>query len=189
MSSKLIVLYGVPGLGKLTIASELAKITDTPLFHNHLSADLSRKVFGKGNVPKGLVDEIRYTFFEFAAKEEKSLIFTFVYAFKIDDYFFEEVKRRVHTYGTKIYFIHLTCEEVEWYRRLTQEDRKQYHKVVEVEAVKETMSQVDLHLTYPKAEIHFDLDVTHLSPQESAKEINTFIQTHSLDNVIVLEEK
>ena len=37
---KLVVIYGAPGVGKLTTAKALAELTGFRLFHNHLSFDL-----------------------------------------------------------------------------------------------------------------------------------------------------
>ncbi len=40
-----VLLYGPPAVGKLTVANELAKLTDFKVFHNHLSIDLVEAVF------------------------------------------------------------------------------------------------------------------------------------------------
>ena len=37
---KLVILYGPPGVGKLTVGRELAARTGFKLFHNHLTVDL-----------------------------------------------------------------------------------------------------------------------------------------------------
>ena len=37
---KLVIIYGPPATGKLTVANELAKITKFKIFHNHLTVDL-----------------------------------------------------------------------------------------------------------------------------------------------------
>ena len=38
---KLIFLHGLPGVGKLTVAREFAKLTGFKVFHNHLAVDLA----------------------------------------------------------------------------------------------------------------------------------------------------
>ena len=40
-----VFLYGPPGVGTLTIGSELARLTGFKLFHNHLSINLVSAVF------------------------------------------------------------------------------------------------------------------------------------------------
>ena len=42
---KLVILYGPPGVGKLTVGRELAALTGFKLFHNHLTVDLAAAVF------------------------------------------------------------------------------------------------------------------------------------------------
>jgi adenylate kinase family enzyme len=43
---KLIFIYGPPASGKLTIAEILSERTGIPLFHNHLSRDLVKDIYG-----------------------------------------------------------------------------------------------------------------------------------------------
>jgi tRNA uridine 5-carbamoylmethylation protein Kti12 len=45
---KLIFIYGPPAVGKLTVASELAKLTGFKLFDNHVSIDFVKSVFDYG---------------------------------------------------------------------------------------------------------------------------------------------
>src|SRR5215475_8777468 len=45
----LLFIFGLPGVGKLTVARELAEITGLRLFHNHLTVDLFLSVFEFGN--------------------------------------------------------------------------------------------------------------------------------------------
>ncbi len=42
---RLIVLYGMPAMGKLTVAKELQKLCGYELFHNHLTVDLLLSTF------------------------------------------------------------------------------------------------------------------------------------------------
>src|SRR5438128_11279342 len=78
---KLILLYGPPAVGKLTIAKEIARLTGFKLFHVHLTADLVEPIFPRGtpSFPK-LVWDIRYAVFAEAARANiDGLIFTMVY--------------------------------------------------------------------------------------------------------------
>jgi shikimate kinase len=43
---KLIFLCGPPASGKLTIAEKLSQLANIPLFHNHLSRDLVKDIYG-----------------------------------------------------------------------------------------------------------------------------------------------
>ena len=90
----LVVLYGAPGAGKLTVARALGTLTGFKVFHNHLSLDLVKAVFDFPTPPfLALMERIRLATFEAAAREGvPGLIFTFVYAAPEDDAF---VKRMI----------------------------------------------------------------------------------------------
>lgn len=55
---RVIILYGPPGVGKLTVGQALAKKTDLKLFHVHLLADLVSSLFDTGT--KNFVDTFIY---------------------------------------------------------------------------------------------------------------------------------
>ena len=56
----LVFIYGPPGVGKFTVATELAELTGYKLFHNHQSIDAVRAVFTFGDQPfPRLVHRIR----------------------------------------------------------------------------------------------------------------------------------
>ena len=75
---KLIFLHGAPAVGKLTVARELATLTDARLFHNHLTVDLVSSLFPFGSEPFILLREkIWLAAFSDAARNNVSLIFTF----------------------------------------------------------------------------------------------------------------
>ena len=48
---KLLVIYGPPAAGKLTVAAEIAERTGFKLFHNHVSIDCVKPVFEFGTKP------------------------------------------------------------------------------------------------------------------------------------------
>ena len=73
----LVFIYGPPGVGKLTVAQELARETGYKVFHNHVSIDCAEAVFDFGTKPFGsVIGKIRLAVFEEAAREGVSLVFT-----------------------------------------------------------------------------------------------------------------
>jgi hypothetical protein len=75
---KLVFLHGAPAVGKLTLARELAALTDFRLFHNHLTVDLVTSLFPFGSEPFILLrEQIWLAAFAAAARSNVSLIFTF----------------------------------------------------------------------------------------------------------------
>src|SRR5690606_6532473 len=78
---KLVFIYGPPGVGKLTVAKELAKITDYKIFHNHLTVDLLREFFAFGTDQFWRLNtKIRFDIIKNAAEQNVNLIITNVYA-------------------------------------------------------------------------------------------------------------
>ena len=83
MQKTLVILIGPHAVGKMTVGQELAKITDLRLFHNHMSIELTRKLFAHAEKEWRILNEtIRKTVFELFAKGDfPGLIFTYMCAF------------------------------------------------------------------------------------------------------------
>ncbi|MBQ7378507.1 MAG: AAA family ATPase [Clostridia bacterium] len=84
MKKKLIIIIiGPHAVGKMTVGQELAKITDLRLFHNHMSIELSLKLFDFGTPGyRALNETVRKTVFEqFATGDLPGLIFTYMMDF------------------------------------------------------------------------------------------------------------
>ncbi len=79
---KLIIIFGPPAVGKMTVGRALCKITNLKLFHNHMSIELVRNFFDFGHPQFRRLDtDIRNLIFKEVAKSDlEGLIFTFVWA-------------------------------------------------------------------------------------------------------------
>ena len=74
---KLILLYGPPAVGKLTVAKELSKLTGITLFDNHAILNILNDIFGyESLVRRKLTHEFRLRIIEEAVKSKKDLIIT-----------------------------------------------------------------------------------------------------------------
>lgn len=89
MSKTLVIITGPHAVGKMTVGQELAKITDLRLFHNHMSIELSLKLFDFGTSEyRALNETIRKTVFEqFATGDLPGLIFTYMMDFDLQSEF------------------------------------------------------------------------------------------------------
>lgn len=92
---ELIIIFGPPAVGKMTVGKELVKITNLKLFHNHMSLELVNNFFEFGTQSFNRLDKvIRFEIFKEVAKSELGgLIFTIVWAlnFKEDEEYIDEL--------------------------------------------------------------------------------------------------
>ncbi|MFJ7666387.1 AAA family ATPase [Lysinibacillus sp. NPDC097195] len=84
---KLVFIFGPQAVGKMTVGQELAKLTDLKLFHNHMTIDLVGHFFDYGTTEgKRLVNLFRREIFnEVATSNLEGLIFTYVWAFNLQE--------------------------------------------------------------------------------------------------------
>lgn len=106
---KFVLIFGDAAVGKMTVGQELVKITDLRLFHNHMTIDPVREVFGD---PRrwDIIERLRTLIFEeFAASDNYGLIFTFMWIFD-SKYDWERVERMENIFrkhNADIYYVEL----------------------------------------------------------------------------------
>ncbi|MCM3869811.1 MAG: AAA family ATPase [Pyrinomonadaceae bacterium] len=167
---KLIFLHGLPGVGKLTVARELATITGYKLFHNHLTVDLVTSVFEFGSEPfVELREKIWLEVFAQAGKAGLGgLIFTFAPESTVRDSFIPEAQSLVEVKGGEVLFVELTCSLEELEKRLTSASRQDFGKLNSLRLFRE----LNAAGTFDNPRIPpsvFALDITALSADEAAK--------------------
>ncbi len=128
---QLIFLYGFPGVGKLTVARELAKSIGFRVFHNHLTVDLLLSVFEFGSPSFiRLRDEIWITTMIEAAKSgSKGLIFTFAPEDTVPVDFIERLQNQMKKVDSKILFVKFQCSEFDLKQRMIDPSRNDFHKL------------------------------------------------------------
>jgi hypothetical protein len=148
---KLILVYGPPAAGKLTIANELAKITGFRVFHNHLTIDMVRSIFPRSTPQfQKLINRYRLELMEEAARAGVNFIFTFVYAkSKHDDLFIGEIIRRIRKHGGTVHFVQIKCSYAELAKRVRKPNRKKFAKVSKVSKLKEILREYDVISSVP----------------------------------------
>jgi shikimate kinase len=163
---KLVLIYGPPAVGKLTVGKALAKQTGFRLFHNHLAIDAVKPVFDFGTPSLWkLVGRLRKEVLDEAAKEGVDMIFTFVYAKGEDDEYVKEIVRAVESHGGEVCFVRLHCIPKELDRRVANRSRKKIGKLTSRSALAELGSKFDLTSEVPFAR-SLSLDTTRVSPKK-----------------------
>ena len=177
---KLVFIYGQPGVGKLTVAQELAKVTGYKLFHNHITADLVFSLFPFGTKECfALADKLRLDFIEAAAKHNiKGMIFTFVYGIEIsgdnkDAIFIKKVVRAVRRHHGEVLFVKLTCDEKKLRRRIRHPSRKKFRKLRRIKNLLATRQKYILDATIPFDKSYI-IENTHISPKKVAAMIQRY---------------
>lgn len=178
---KLVFIYGPPAVGKLTVAQELAALTGLKLFHNHLTVDLALAFFDFGTKEFGrYLDHLRLEAFETAARANMpGVIFTFVYAYPLDNLFVEDVKDSAEENGGEVCFVQLTCEREELERRVLGASRQRFRKIKTVEKLQDLFKRYELFKPIP-FENNLTIDTTHLAPRDAAQKIVEHFKLESL---------
>ncbi|WP_152361434.1 AAA family ATPase [Microlunatus speluncae] len=168
----LVYLYGPPAVGKLTVATELARLTGFRLFHNHLSIDCVKPVFDFGTEPFWRqVHAIREGMLTEAARSGTSLIYTIVYAGSPAAE--ERTRRRfelVRGHGGRIHPVRLSCDRAIVEERVSQPRRRELDKLSTVESLRAAWAKEDLGAIIPEVESHH-FDTASATPAETASKI------------------
>ena len=169
---RLIFLWGLPGVGKLTVAKELAALTGWKLFHNHLTVDLLLAVFPFGsNEFIELREEIWLSVIEAAAASAiPGLIFTFNPENTVRQNFLDETLDVVAEHRGSVEFVEIFCEENALERRMDTIDRRAYKKMVSF-ADYQQLRQRGAFASPVMPAPHMRVDTTQRSPREAAVQI------------------
>ncbi len=179
---KLVILFGPPAVGKMTVGRELSVLTGMKLFHNHMTIELVLPFFEFGTPPYvQLVETFRRMIVEEVAQSDlPGLIFTFVWALNLesDRRYLQNMADIFRQQGGVIYYVELQAaleerlvrNKTEF--RLSQKPSKQNvvwseQNLLELEANYQLNSDGDLVVDG----YYWKLDNTHLSPAEAARQI------------------
>jgi len=169
---KLIFIYGLPAVGKLTVARELAAGTGFKLFHNHLVVDLLLAVFDFG-APEfvELREKIWHSVFAHAARSGlPGLIFTFSPEATVRSNFVPDLLEMLAREGTDVDLVELTCPLPELRRRLDSASRQQHKKLTSV-ALFEALHAGGAFDPFPMPKPRISFDTSLRPASETARKI------------------
>jgi hypothetical protein len=166
---KLIIIHGPPAAGKLTVGTEIARLTGYKLFHNHVSIDCVKTVFDFGS-PKfwSMNEYVRVGMIAEAAREDIDLIHTFCYEFGADDEHFAKLIAAAEDNGGEVHIALLICDDEERRKRIANESRVRIGKLVDPDAV--GRNKINLTAPFPGRETLI-IDTTSKSAESTAREI------------------
>ena len=145
---KLVLIYGPPAAGKLTIATEVAVSTGFRVLHNHLTLDLASAIFERGTAEwKNMVVELRCDALARAATAGlPGVILTMVYGSDR----VESLEGFVGAAGGDAALVHLVCEQSILESRVTAPERRTCGKIANVPHLRRAMAALnDPYATHP----------------------------------------
>lgn len=143
---KLIFLYGPPASGKLTIAEKVSELTGIRLFHNHLSRDLVKDVYGDElDQHYDLVDMIRFDVLEYCSKNDTDLLFTYVYEGEEDDANVKKYIDIVESNGGEVIFFEIMADREALIERVGNDSRKRFKKLSDREIMRQITTDMSIY--------------------------------------------
>lgn len=126
-NKKLVVLFGPPAVGKMTVGRELEKLSGLKLFHNHMTIEVVLPFFefGSKEFNKLIGSFRRQILEEVATSELPGLIFTFVWALDLEEEkkFIDSLTSIFHKVGGKSYYVELEATQATRLKRNKCESR------------------------------------------------------------------
>jgi hypothetical protein len=173
---KLVFLHGMPGVGKLTVARELAGLTGFRLYHNHLTVDLVSALFDFGSEPfVELREKIWLESFAQAASAGVDLIFTFAFEKTVRPDFIDKVRKTVEQNRGELMFVKLYCSPDELERRIADASRGSFGKLTSIEQFRE-LNEAGVFADPGVTPDRLAIDTTSLSPGKAAEKIARELQ-------------
>jgi predicted kinase len=167
----LLVLYGPPAAGKLTVAKHIAEKTGFKVFHNHVSIDVVGQFFERGTTGfSNLIYGMRKLIFEELAKADISFIFTIVYAHPQDIPDMNWMVKAIEQHGGEVKFVQLICPQKTLFERIHEPSRKAFTKIATPTTLEHVLTHYDLFTPYPERD-HPSFDTSTLTAEEMAEEI------------------
>ena len=164
----LVLIYGPPGVGKLTTGRVLARLTGYRLFDNQVSIDCVKPVFEYGTTFWDVVNQIRFLVIEAAARDGVDLIITDAYASQKDDVVINHVRDLVERHGGRVCPVQLTCDIDILEQRVQGSDRIEAGKTASVEDLRRQIQRYEFFSPIPGRE-SLSIDNTDLAPEEAAR--------------------
>ena len=164
-----VLIYGPPGVGKLTVGKELASLTGYKLFDNHASIDVVRRVFDFSDAPFWpLVLRFRFDVFETAAEHGVDVITTGAYVHPEDAELAEQMFAHVEKHAGRVILVHLTCRLDVLEERVQSAGRD--NKMNSLETARADMARKDYFTPIPNRQ-SLRIDNSDLAPGAVAVQI------------------
>lgn len=180
---KLVIIYGPPASGKLTIAREICNETGYKLFDNHKIIDLLNSIIVEER-PKYSSGKFK-RFWTFARKlrieilkeacihKVNGIVMTIAYTGESD--FIDNIIKEVEKKGGEVYLIKLNSDYKDLEKRVYDNSRKNFGKIQDKEGLKGYFEKYSLDLVY-KGRKSLIVNTSKLSVKQSARKIIAYLE-------------
>jgi adenylylsulfate kinase-like enzyme len=175
----LIHLNGMPGVGKLTVAKQLAEKLKARLVDNHLVIDLVLSLCERGtpeytSLIRKFTDVVLA---EIATKPDQTFIFTNALATEIaeDRKRVEQLSQFAQDNDIPFVQVFLACDLEENKRRVVSADRKLKSKLMDSDELEKLFRNYTIY--HPPAEFAMTIDTTTLSAEEVSQQIKNYTES------------
>lgn len=171
---RLLILYGLPGVGKLTIARGLARLRAYRVFHNHLVFDAVEALFPFGSLPFVELRDRLWLELLLRAIHERvgDVIFTIARDRTLDANFLAGLVPTLSQAGASVRCVELTCSAEELEHRVGSAERAGFGKVSSVDRFRQLRAAGAFPLfAAPQGTI--TVDTSGLSVEESVGKVDT----------------
>lgn len=180
ISNTIFYLVGPPGVGKMTVGTQLAGLLDARLVHNHLWLNPVFNLIPQDGVTPlppqvwALTDKVRQAVFEAASTlvpPSWNLVFTHaaVGQSERDDEISIEVHAVAEARNARLVVVQMVCSPQELARRVATPARRALMK--EIDSVAAIANAAKPSFMPPYATEIFRVDVSALTPENAAREI------------------
>lgn len=178
----LVIIFGPPAVGKMTVGQELARMTGLKLLHNHMTIELILPFFAFGTAPFGRLNgEFRRRIVEEVAKSDlPGLIFTVVWALNDpgDKAVIDAYAAIFRAEGGAVFFVELQAPlAVRLERNRTESRIRQKPSKADVRQSEERLLRNEWQHTmnsdddFPYQDNYIKIANEHVSPTEAARRI------------------
>lgn len=169
---KLVIIYGPPASGKLTIASKISKSNNLRLLHNHLTHDFLQNIIQERNESFwSSLEKIRLIILEQLMKNKQDTIMTYTTNTSPKNAFLKKIIKLAQKYDCNIQGVRLVCTPEIILRRCTHKSRKKYKKPQNPTTLKKELEHKELFSDIPFLK-SISINTDKLSAKESAKKIS-----------------
>ena len=169
---KLVLLYGPPASGKLTIAQILAKRTGMLLVHNHMVVDFVEPLFARGTPGyTQMIRKIRFALLEeTAVSSNPGIIFTMVFVPSRQE-IIDKYCDFVADLGGENCLVQITCDKSVTLARVEDDSRKKWQKIHSRELLLELFDQYEDPFQMVNGRSSLILDSGTMSPETAVSKI------------------